>query len=311
MAAPRGGSDAFDSRAMLADLDGFARDRACCFDWEVSQYDKHRRSQGPDRAGLEMYKPLLLIILKHCPRGRPAFVQIRDIWLALLEKFDIMDRSLSARRLSPDVWATDAANRIRIMLKHVLDLKASGTAFVPLKLQELLDAARVDPRDRGERPKAKPQPPPSRALVRHESAASSVEVCCFACNCPMCRKPMEVSSSELEDSAQVAPENDLEEVSLVVAPVAPRMVAKRPAHAKAPPSKKSRVGSQIKIVYRNNPVKSASAYILLDGRYCCGVSKKQHNEYAEFIRIVASELEDGTIYGKALAVERCKQLIHR
>ena len=93
----RAKNNAVDSRALLGSLDVLARDRACGFDWELNQYDKQRRCQGPDRAGMVVYVPLLKVILQHCPGGRPAFVQLRDVWLALLEKYDIMDGSLHAR----------------------------------------------------------------------------------------------------------------------------------------------------------------------------------------------------------------------
>ena len=245
------------------------------------------------------------------------------MWLALLAKYDIMDPALSARRQSAEVWSTEAANRVRLVLKHLLDLKASGTAFVPLDLQELLDAvgtaAPLDavgaaaPLDAvgPAAPASKPTPPP-RALVQHDSVASnvssapSVVMCGFSCQCESCRKPVCVSSCEAEGDRSAQNDDASHEVIPRVLSSAP--VAKRPAAAKASPAKKARRGSHVKIVFRHSPIKDASAYILLDGKYCCGISKKQHDRYIQVIQTVAAELEDGTIASKASAIERCKQL---
>eukprot|EP00974_Lingulodinium_polyedra_P110966 10732361-Lingulodinium_polyedra.AAC.1 len=55
----------------------------------MKHYAKARRSQGPDRNGLAMYKLLLTCVLQHAPGGFPGLVALRDCYLQLQREYGI------------------------------------------------------------------------------------------------------------------------------------------------------------------------------------------------------------------------------
>ena len=70
--------------AMEAALEGFAKDKSFPLDWELEQYEKRRRGQGPDREGLERYYDLLMVVISLCPYGQPALAMLWLVWISLL-----------------------------------------------------------------------------------------------------------------------------------------------------------------------------------------------------------------------------------
>ena len=64
----------------------------CSFDWSLKTYTKTRRSQGPNREGLIRNKKLLAKILEAAPTGRPGLIVLKESWLHLHRKYNIMDK---------------------------------------------------------------------------------------------------------------------------------------------------------------------------------------------------------------------------
>lgn len=132
--APRGVNDVFFSVSDLFDsLSVLAKNRDCTVDWQLSTYVKTRRSQGPDKEGLVTHGQLLAIILSHAPGGRPGQVALLDTWMALHRRYGI------GPRVNPEVWADKCAVKIRLALKHLLDIKASPPKSIPPEICMLLD----------------------------------------------------------------------------------------------------------------------------------------------------------------------------
>ena len=114
-------------------------------DWEMAKYTKTRRGQTADRAGLEVYQSLLKFILIACPSGRPSHVRLREVWLYLNNNFKIMNPDL--QKIAKDVvsWSDEAVDRIKIMLRHLQDLRDSGSTFISPGIQELVSM--IDDKD--------------------------------------------------------------------------------------------------------------------------------------------------------------------
>ena len=138
MRRARSGNETFDVTRLASLLEPLARDKSPPCDFELSGYGKTRRSQGPDREGLQFYAPLLMAILTVAPTGYPSLVLLRETWLELQRKFQIMGPGTHVHR-DPSEWATIAADRIRLCLKHVVDLKKSATTFMPSEVRELVE----------------------------------------------------------------------------------------------------------------------------------------------------------------------------
>ena len=209
MPTPRRGVVEF-SVSMLCDLlEPYAKLKVAPFaDWECSLYAKSRRGQGPDRQGLETYHLLLKCIL-NCPSARPSHVRLREAWLYLHKKHSIMHKELQLMSKDPVAWADEVADRLKVMLRHLLDLVDSTSTFVTPPVRELMSmvddsappptsAASSDP------VLALPPPTPSMLALTDDdkpmasqcSAASSsddVIFCGMTCNCPQCKKVIPVS----------------------------------------------------------------------------------------------------------------------
>ena len=151
-------------------------------DWNISRYAKQRRSQGPDRAGLVVYKELLGVLVTFAPACQPGIAQMRDCWLELLKKYQIMDMDLVKAHKDIVTWADECAGKARLMLKHLMALKVSGSKYIPMELQPLLQQVHIPDGV------AASTPAPQRALARHlshnVSCGSSVHFCVVFCKSP-------------------------------------------------------------------------------------------------------------------------------
>ena len=119
----------FDSEALFHALSHHARLKDLKWDFEMSRYNKPKRSQAPDRQGLITYYTLLSTILSYSPSGFPNFTSLKDVILQLNAKYRVRSPDVLASK-SDACWAEDCANSMRVALKHVVDLKRSRTQFL-------------------------------------------------------------------------------------------------------------------------------------------------------------------------------------
>ena len=66
---PRSATDRFDVVKMYECLCEYARVKDLGWDFEMAAYSKTKRSQGPDREGLQHYHVLLGQIVRFSPNG--------------------------------------------------------------------------------------------------------------------------------------------------------------------------------------------------------------------------------------------------
>ena len=62
----------------------------------------------------------------------------------------------------------------------------------------------------------------------------------------------------------------------------------------------------LKIVTRHNPESKQSAYIMLNGKYLVGCSKKQCPSYLQLMETIISKIEEGTLAAEKIA---CKSFV--
>lgn len=213
---------------------------------------------------------LLKVILKHAPGCFPGHVILRETWMALDAQYGIMHHDLVSKKIPVVDWASQAADNIRLMCKHVLDLKLSGTAFVSPIISQLFTLVRVN------REASSPEqscssmleviePPQKKILLQHNSAesqsSSSVQFCSAFCRCPECR-----DADGMESDTSIAAAETTQ--SVPAARGAIKQILKRPSQQEKPGAMK------IDVTDRHTPGKEES-YIRLDGKYLIGLSAKK------------------------------------
>ena len=133
-------TDTFVPAELECALKPLANEKVSTVNFELERYEKTRKSQGPDRAGLVYYFPLLSIILDYCPKGLPRTSLLKTVWLNLNKHYDIMTpSSAKTYRGNFEDWADIAVERICVACRHVRDLAASQTTFVDAKLKALMN----------------------------------------------------------------------------------------------------------------------------------------------------------------------------
>ena len=240
-------NDVFEPDALIEALKPHARDKECLFDWELGDYGKSRRSQGPDREGLGYYAVLLAVVLLFAPHGYPSSTLLKIVWRELQHKYSIMSKELIQIYGSKlDAWTSLCAEKVRLACRHIVDLKRSQTTYVSSEVRALIDlvklrddAAPAASRRTSSSSKAPPPgaptgiiPPRSAssittqrrasskcAVVSSDSEAvssqpSSEVMCCGAnCQCPDCQKATVVESSqECGSEGSAAAQNNTEHV---------------------------------------------------------------------------------------------------
>lgn len=263
------------------------------FDWEVAGYGKTRRSQGPDRDGLEAYEQLLRVILRAAPSGHPSLGRLRSVWMWLHGKYGLMAPDIQSKGVPLCDWAAQAADTVRLMCKHLLDIKASRTTFLSPTLAGLVSMLK-DAEPEGEEEVEERLPAP-RTLKPQLSTGSSVVLCGWRCECPDCKQPAEVidmdsdgaSSTSLAAAAvETVPASSskltkaLKEASKPVAAKAPKM--KKPAAAAAAVAEEpSKAGApKVKIVTRKKP---EQAYVMVNGKFLIACSKARSPDFMAHI----------------------------
>ena len=152
MATPRRGIVEFSLADLIEVLEPYARLKEPPFgDWEMDGYGKKRRSQGPDRQGLAKYHALLKSLLLVCPSARPGHVRLREVFLELHRRFAIMHPDLKSIGKDLNTWSDDCADRLKLMCRHLLDIKDSKTSFLGPQVKELVGMI-VEPEDTSHEP---------------------------------------------------------------------------------------------------------------------------------------------------------------
>ena len=287
----RSGNDGVHVGSLASDLAVFARDKECAFDFEFKRYGKHRRSQGPDREGLLFYKDILSVLLRHAPNGRPSLVALRECWLYLQRQYSVRAADdPPTTQLNMFDWANQCSDRARVALKHISDLKESGSSWLPPDLADLVAMVNSEC---------------DSQLVRQltqKDSDSSVIVRSVACRCPDCYQPTRIALQD-EEAASSQTSVDAQQLTHSV-PCGSGAVGKalkllkRPAAGEptnidvvARPAADAPTYIDVKIVQRRKPFKEA--YILKDGSYLVGCSEKKHKRFHEAIDYVAAKLRAG------------------
>lgn len=314
--APRGLNDAFSVSDLVASLSELAKDRDCCEDWQLSTYVKTRRSQGPDKEGLVAHARLLGIILDHAPGGRPGQVALKDAWMALQRRYAIQGTDTA----HTEVWADKCALKIRLALKHLLDIRAARPKSLAPEICMLMDkvrdtnggctpqvvTARYSP-SMNSSPAAQPSPsssPKKRRILRQSSSEASVELVHWKCNCAVCSPPPVVSLSQASSSADAREEAAANSCSVPCGRGAVKAALKKPASAQE--ADHGAWPGPIKIVSRRSP---AQQYIMAGKSYIVAVSEKQHKDYQDIIRMVHEAMLSGSVSSQEEAKKMAKDLM--
>ena len=108
---PRTSCDVFMPEALYDDLKPLAANKLIGFSWGGEDYAKVRRSQGPDRAGLELHSKLLEVMFRHCPKGFPAHNPLKRVLKKLTVDFCLNTNS----KKSDEEFASLGSDWIRLM----------------------------------------------------------------------------------------------------------------------------------------------------------------------------------------------------
>ena len=259
-------NDVVDCEALAQALEPMTKLCKVGFDWNIMAYGKHRRSQGSDLQGLQTYKPLTKMLATFAPKSFPPLVTLRSVCCELDRKHNLKPQDGQ----SQEVWASGCADRLRFMMKHLVDIKKSSSSWLKIGLEDVLALLDTEEPSKlllpSSRPPWPPQPRPSRMLRLSKSDASScsVQVCGIVCNCPECVLAMEILSET--DSI------DVEAASTSVVPPRPGAVAKIVALRKRPAAAADPRGHW-KIVRRATPPVRAEAYLFFK-KICGGIASE-------------------------------------
>ena len=303
MKRPRSCNDPIDCADLVADLLPLANLRKAPFDWHVAAYGKQRRSQGPDREGLEHYHALLDIVLDHAPTALPGQVPLRRCWMELDRKFDLMPQDLKEKRISPETWADEAATAIKLMCKHLLDLKSNPGSVASAKVRELLCKIVPAPPASWSSPAESSSMPledePRRVLARVESE-ESVQFCGFECNCPSCYEVPVVAVPASQQSSSSEAAAGCMDVVPPAKGMVKAMVHKKPAAADTPPRQEA--GPKATLTLRKNGKEQGD--IMVDHKYMVGLSRSTCAEYETNLRTLQQKLNEGAVAPNKAACKR-------
>ena len=273
-------TDRVDCDALLRSLSPAAEFKQAPWDWSILAYQKARRSQGPDLHSLrETYYDLLDKLLDVAPGGFPPLVSLRQVWMGLHREHGIQPK--------PDIqslhtWANESADRCRLMMRHLVEIKRSGSSWMKVGLGPLLAKIQLPERDDTcDRPPTK-----ARKLTKTVSAASSnsVVVCATNCQCPQCRKAEDIADSDDSlDSVSAEARGSMD-----LAPARPGAVARMLAKPRVEP----RVGAPFKVVLRHKPETRKGGYILMHGKHLHALTCNDNPDARDVLKTMASHLND-------------------
>lgn len=353
---PRSANDFFNVAELCEKLAVLARLKFPGFDWEMEAYCKSRRGQGPDREGLAQYFQILKAVLEVAPTGLPGHMRLREVWLWLEKEYKVMAPDVRSRGKAVPIWASECADKVRIMLSHLDDLRDSGSSYCCPEVLQLVKM--LKPRVPKETsspgapflpltassskssvaPPPPPPPPPfpaplpvrPRELQRGDSDGSVHLVSAF-CKCGACR---DGTVSEVDLLTQESTKSFASEEANAVAESVPagrgavkRLLADQKdaetddkdaggaappkrricSKTKGTPSEEQKVGLKVKLVPRHTPGKE-EAYVLVDGKYWCGCSKKASPDYSRIVEAVADRIRAGEVTTKEAAKKAMQDL---
>ena len=298
MKRPRSSNDEFDVKLLCAELAPYARVKDLQWDWEFSQYAKTRRSQAPDRLGLEKYQEFLKTVLRVAPGGLPSQVRLREVFMYLDQHHCIMAADLRELNKEPCVWANDCCDRVRLMLRHIRDLKLSRSTFLSAGVKELVDMLQVASPPVEEQAPVAEQAPVRRRLLKKVSSTASVVLCNVTCKCSICRRPDIVdvdrdTSALAMDVRSPVPVKPLE----FKAALPPQPARRRPS---------TRV-KNVKVIMRQKP--HHEGYLLVEGKYWAGLTEAKCRRYDDVVEQLAKEIDAGLVTDKGQAKLRLAQLV--
>ena len=138
-------NDRVDCDALLRLLSPAAELKQAPWDWSILACQKARRSQGPDLHSLrETYYDLLDKLLDVAPGGFPPLVSLRQVWMELHREHGIQPKSDIQ---SLHAWANESADRCRLMMRHLVEIKRSDSSWMKVGLGPLLAKIQLPERD--------------------------------------------------------------------------------------------------------------------------------------------------------------------
>ena len=284
-------NDKFDIGKLINALEPFAASKKFALDWEFEAYNKSRRSQGPDREGLEHYSKLLGTILYIAPHGFPGHQQLKATWEQLQEDYKIMGKDVKA---PIDKWSSQCADKVRLCCKHIVDLKKSDSPYMTPVLKSLVEQVVVETTIT-----------PTRRLLGKQNSDESVMELGYICRCPKCQEAVDVSSDPEKSEASVdackntrsvpAQRGGHKRALKIKKGDKDDPLLKKPAKAmkamKAATKASDSETIKYKIVWRSNPTEKACGYILQNGKYLIGLSNNKSTEYKDILKGLQVDME--------------------
>ena len=168
-----------------------------------------------------------------------------------------------------------------------------------------------------------------KLTAQSSSDSSSVVICSYNCNCPDCRVAIAIDDSGSETSMVASNNTDfvpsarggqkrkveeLEELKDLEKPpqVADTTGKKSKKVTKKPAKKMTTLDqpSKLTLVPRHKPEHKRSGYILVDGKYLVGLSKKKSENYLKVLEKLMEELQAGELRAdKDAAKHRMRELM--
>ena len=333
--SPRGKANFFEAEQLLEAWEPLAKKKKPGFRWDGQEYGKERKSQGPDRSGLNKHAEPLMGLLEVAGGCHPRHVAVRNTLELLDAKHDIRPAKCTAH------WADAAAGKWTVMAKHAGDLAAKNKDTGMEDLDKLLTLVRKLTRQAEERHAS----PPKRAgdngaagdnaehgaaagdNAEHGAAAednaehggaepddSDVDVVGFTCNCPTCQKEramVDVDAEDARSESSLAAERAvpvdpskgghkqfLQGVKAAGSDTQAGDSTQAEASAKAEPStfEASTGVLPAHIVWRSKP---QSGYIMAGKppKYWIGCTVNQSQNYAQVLESLKKSIEDGSLHG--------------
>ena len=272
MKRPRSSNDEFDVSLLCAELAPYASVKDLQWDWEFSQYARRKRTQAPDRLGLEKYQEFLKTVLRVAPGGLPSLRRLRDVFMYLDQHHCIMAADLRELDKDPKVWANDCGDRVRMMLRHIRNLKLSGSTFLSAGVKELVDMLQLPSAPVEEPAPVAEQAAVRRRLLKKVSSTASVVLGNVTCKCSTCRRT-DIVDVDCETSALAMD---------VSSPVPVKLVefkaALPPQPARGSPSARVK---NAKVIKRHKP--HHEAYLLVEGKYWAGLTEAKCFKYDDVL----------------------------
>ena len=285
------------------------------FSWAGDDYEKARRSQGPDRDGLKLYAKPLAGLLKVAPSCYPRHLPLRDVLLLMQSKHMILDPKVVVK----PGWADKGADKWSIMMKHLLDESKLKKRTGHVEFDDLLDKVReLCARAQG----SDPSEVSDVAKVPDPSEVSDVEIVSFSCACPECKK-----SEGAQHVPSESEDGDVESESSQAAAAQTPMDPAKGAHKKAISSAKEKkppcaeslkpktakdkeaahsipdgsMKQKVQMVERKKGKKEC--YLMVDGHHWVGANETQTTAYKQVVTDIKHAVEQGLVKSKNDAIK--------